>query len=171
MEDGKEQSTLTVATFNLENWDQETDEEPSLQRRIEITRPQLVRLEADILCLQEVNAQGEAPDRDLSALDELLEGTPYAEYERAVTRVQDQEYPYAERNLIVLSRFGISGSDQYRNNYAPAPAYRPVTAEPEAEEAEPVRWERPIQHVRVESPGGGEGDAGSGSPCTSLTCT
>jgi len=155
---------VTVATFNLENWD--TPDEgrgPSLKRRIELTRPQLLRLEADVLCLQEVHAQGEAPDRGLSALDELLEGTPYAGYERAVTKVQDEDYPYAERNLIVLSRYPILASDQYRNDYAPAPAYRPVTAEPRAEEAEPVRWERPIQHVQLELPGLGESGGGAGS--------
>lgn len=152
MERRGEPSTITVATFNLENWDQETADGPSLQRRIQLTRPQLLRLEADVLCLQEVHAQGEAPDRDLSALDELLEGTPYSGYERASTRVQDEEYPYAERNLIVLSRYPVLSSDQYRNDYAPAPAYRPVTADPEAEEAEPVRWERPIQHVQLEVP-------------------
>lgn len=150
-------SALTVATFNLENWDQGTEHGPSLKRRIELTRPQLLRLEADILCLQEVHAQGEAPDRELSALEELLDGTSYADYERATTMVQDETYPYAERNLIVLSHYPIQGSEQYRNDYAPAPSYRPVTAEPEADKAEPVRWERPIQHVRIELPGAGAG--------------
>lgn len=157
-------NSMTIATFNLENWDTEDDprDGPSLQSRIELTRPQLLRLEADVLCLQEVHAQGEAPDRDLSALDELLDGTPYADYERAVTKVQDEDHPYSQRNLIVLSRFPILASDQYRNDYAPAPAYRPVTADPREPEAELVRWERPIQHVRVELPetaekeGGGE---------------
>lgn len=158
-------SKLTIATFNLENWDGtggRTDDGPSLERRIELTRPQLVRLEADVLCLQEVNAQGEASDRKLSALEELLSGTPYAEYHRAVTSVQDEDYPYAERNLLTLSRFEISGSEQYRNDYAPAPAYRMVTADPEAAEAEPVRWERPIQHVRIALPGEIENGEDSG---------
>lgn len=160
-------SKLTVATFNLENWDEDAetggkeDEGPSLKRRIEFTRPQLLRLEADILCLQEVNAQGEAAGRDLSALDELLEDTPYADYERATTKVQDEDYPYAERNLIILSRYPVLASDQYRNDYAPALAYRVVTAEPRADEAKPVGWERPIQHVQLELPTReGEGDGG-----------
>lgn len=151
---------LTIATFNLENWDEAADEGPGLARRIELTKPQLLRLEADVLCLQEVNAQGEASNRKLSALDELLQGTLYADYELAVTKVQDEDYPYAERNLIVLSRYPILASDQYRNDYAPAPAYRPVTADPREEEAEAVRWERPIQHVRVELPASEEGGGG-----------
>lgn len=73
---------LNVATFNLKNWGEQTDEGPSLETRIGLTKPQLLRLEADVLCLREVNAQGGADDRELSALDELLAGTPYADYER-----------------------------------------------------------------------------------------
>lgn len=161
MERSKAASALTVATFNLENWDEAPDEGPGLKRRIELIRPQLLRLEADVLCLQEVNAQGEASNRKLSALEELLEGTPYADYYRAVTTVQDENYPYAERNLITLSRFEVLGAEQYRNDYAPAPAYRTVTAEPESEEAEEFRWERPIQHVRLTLPGGEGGEEGT----------
>lgn len=78
---------INVATFNLENWDKNSSDGPSLQKRIALTRPQLLRLEAEVLCLQEVHAQGEAPDRELSALDGLLEGTLYEDYERAVTTV------------------------------------------------------------------------------------
>ena len=42
-------------------------------------RPQLRRLDADVLCLQEVDGQreGQGPRR-LLALDRLLEGTDYA---------------------------------------------------------------------------------------------
>lgn len=147
---------LRVATFNLENWGEPEDssEGPSLEERIELTRPQLARLKADILCLQEVNGQGSAQERDLSALERLLEGTPYADYHRAVTKVQDESYPYAERNLVVLSRHEITGFEQYRNDYAPAPAYRLVSAEPASSEAEEVSWERPILHARVELPDG-----------------
>lgn len=86
MEQSTAAGALTIATFNLENWDEAPDEAPSLKRRIELIRPQLLRLQADVLCLQEVNAQGEASNRKLSALEELLSGTPYADYHRAVTK-------------------------------------------------------------------------------------
>lgn len=49
--------TLNIAAFNLENFDEGGGEdEPTLERRIELMRPQLLRLEADILCLQEINS-------------------------------------------------------------------------------------------------------------------
>jgi hypothetical protein len=46
----------------------------------------------------------------------------------------------------------ISSRAQYRNDYAPAPLYRAVTADPPEEEAEPLRWERPILRVAVDLP-------------------
>ena len=41
---------LRIATFNLMNLDDRRDRIPSLEDRIPILRPQLVRLDADILC-------------------------------------------------------------------------------------------------------------------------
>src|SRR3954453_23976979 len=67
---------LRLATFNLENWKLSTS--PTLQERIAVMRPQMLRINADILCLQEAN--GDAVDgggRDLVALQQLLAGTPY----------------------------------------------------------------------------------------------
>lgn len=64
----------------------------------------------------------------LSALEELLEGTGYEGFHRVSTRVSDGSKVYAERNLVILSRFEIMESDQYRNDYAPASLYREVTA-------------------------------------------
>jgi len=48
---------LRIAAFNLENLDDKPGQRPTLQERIDVMRPQLVRLNADILCLQEVNGQ------------------------------------------------------------------------------------------------------------------
>ena len=69
---------MRVATFNIENLD-ETTRAPLLADRIAVLRPQLQRLRADVLCLQEVHGQ-ERPNqkRALLALDLLLSGTPYA---------------------------------------------------------------------------------------------
>jgi hypothetical protein len=49
---GMSGQALRVATFNLESLD-----EHALTTRIAVLRPALVRLRADILCLQEVNGQ------------------------------------------------------------------------------------------------------------------
>jgi hypothetical protein len=40
---------LRIATFYLENLDDKPDEEPSLQERIPLMRPQLTRLAAHVL--------------------------------------------------------------------------------------------------------------------------
>ena len=46
------------SNFNLENLDfEKPDEKPTLQERIAAMRPQLQRIDADILYLQEVNGQ------------------------------------------------------------------------------------------------------------------
>ena len=76
-----------LATFNLENLDDGPNADPSFDARLGVLRPQLQRLRADILCLQEVNAHKPAPKarRVMAALDRLVEGTPYAEFARAST--------------------------------------------------------------------------------------
>jgi endonuclease/exonuclease/phosphatase family metal-dependent hydrolase len=141
---------LRIATFNLENLDDEGGEGLfSLQQRIEVMRPQLMRLQADILCLQEVHSQEDGGERTLSALEQLLEETPYADYQRATTHVEGGSQYYAERNLVILSRHEIREHHQYKHDYAPPPAYRLVTAEPPENQAENLTWERPILHAQI----------------------
>ena len=66
---------MRIATFNLENFDDEAGQEPSLDTRIAIMRPQLERIAADVLCLQEVHSQDSPQGPTLAALDTLLTGT------------------------------------------------------------------------------------------------
>src|SRR5437773_656743 len=102
---------LRIATFNLENFD-DTPAPPTLATRVELMQPELVRLRADVLCLQEVNGQDDgAGGRDLRALDALVLGTPYAAFNR-VSTVDAQGHPAQERNQVILSRFPIVAHDQ-----------------------------------------------------------
>lgn len=152
---------LRIATFNLENFDEPPKgEKPSLEERVSLMRPQLVRVDADILCLQEVNGQRkrEGEPRRLLALEKLLEGTRYAGYQKVSTRLADGSAPYQERNLVTLSRFEIINHAQHKHHYAPAPYYRTVTDEETGttvdearlkEEAEKISWERPILLCQV----------------------
>ena len=50
-------TTVRIATFNLENFDDKPNTKPTIEERIALMRPQLLRINADILCLQEVNGQ------------------------------------------------------------------------------------------------------------------
>ncbi|HVF09171.1 MAG TPA: endonuclease/exonuclease/phosphatase family protein [Abditibacteriaceae bacterium] len=141
---------LRIATFNLENLDDVPGERPTLDERSAIMRPQLVRINADILCLQEVNGQETiGQPRALLALDKLLAPTKYAIYQRASTLVEGGSQVYDERNLVVLSRFEITARDQYKHDFAPTPFYRKVTAIPEETEAKEITWERPILHAQI----------------------
>ncbi len=91
---------LRIATFNLENLDDKPGAKPTLEKRIAVMRPQLLRLKADILCLQEVNGQEEEGEpRRLLALERLVEGTPYTDYHVVSTMTKDGKQVYDERKL------------------------------------------------------------------------
>jgi endonuclease/exonuclease/phosphatase family metal-dependent hydrolase len=140
---------LRIATFNLENLDEVPGQKPTLQERIELMRPQLMRLDADVLCLQEIHGQ-EAPGepRSLLALKKLLEDTPYGDYHLVSTTVQNGGEVLNERNLVILSRYEVLESRQLFHEFVPALSYRKATAVPR-EEVEEVSWERPILHARI----------------------
>ncbi len=149
---------FNIATFNIENLDvAEDDRNPSLEVRAPILRRVLERVDADILCLQEVHGQereghtSDDPKRDLRALDAVLEGTRYANYQRRFTHTSaGTDVPYDRRNLVVLSKYQIIEAAQYKNARLGKLEYRRATASPEEEGAKEITWERPIQHVQVQ---------------------
>lgn len=137
---------LRIATFNLENFDDRPNERPTLDERIALMRPQLLRLDADVICLQEVNGQEQAGQpRQLLALDKLLAGTQYAGFNRVMTTTGNQVFD--ERNLVILSRFEILESKQHKPEGEPA--YRRITADPPDAAAIAVSWERPILYAKL----------------------
>jgi endonuclease/exonuclease/phosphatase family metal-dependent hydrolase len=140
-------TSLRIATFNLENLDDGGP--PTLDQRIAVLRPALLRLRADVLCLQEVNGQevGSGP-RTLSALQTLIATTPYAGYNVANTQTQAGP-PFDKRNLVVLSRFPVKSRQQLKNEQG-APSYKKATAIPPETVARPVEWERPILYVTLD---------------------
>ncbi|MDX2155755.1 MAG: endonuclease/exonuclease/phosphatase family protein [Hyphomicrobiaceae bacterium] len=131
---------MRVATFNLESLD-----EP-VEPRAAVLRPALERLEADVLCLQEVNGQHVAGRRDRAfrALDVLLVGTPYASYHRSATRSPGRTGPADVHNLVTLSRFAIREERQLLHEAVPPAQVSLVTAEPPTTDAVEVRFERPV---------------------------
>jgi endonuclease/exonuclease/phosphatase family metal-dependent hydrolase len=144
---------LHIATFNLMNLDDRPGRSPSLEDRIPILRPQLVRLDADVLCLQEVCGQHDGGRKlRLDAMNRLLECTPYEGFKRVSTVDPATGEVFEHHNLVILSRYEIVEHDQYLHEYAPSPRYQKVTAQPEEREAREISWERPILHAKVQLP-------------------
>jgi endonuclease/exonuclease/phosphatase family metal-dependent hydrolase len=142
-----------IATFNLENLDDDPAVAPSLAERIRALRPQLQRARADIICLQEVHSQGPIGARTLAALDAVLAGTDYASFNRATTQTAGGEL-FDLRNLVTLSRFPIVGVEQIRDSDGPRPRYQMATASPPDLVADLLNWERPMLYTRIDVGGG-----------------
>jgi len=141
---------MRIASFNLENFDDDPKSPDTLTERIAVMRPQLERLRADVLCLQEINGQEtDGQPRALLALDKLLENTDYADFHRVSTLTTKGE-PYDERNLVILSRLPIVEHKQIKHEFAEPPFYKKVTAAPPEGAAREVTWERPLLYARLD---------------------
>ena len=149
---------LRIATFNLESLDDRPDVAPPLAARIAVLRPQLLRLKADVLCLQEVNGQrptGGGP-RQLLALDRLLAETPYAGFHRISSSRVSGPDSEAERgadavhNLVILSRHPFGSTEELRHHLVEPPTYRPKTARPAVGREQAIEWDRPILAAAIE---------------------
>jgi len=131
---------MRIATFNVENLDS------PVAPRASVLRPALERVDADILCLQEVNGQHVPGRRErvLQALDELVDGTPYAAYHRAATTAEAGSGAADVHNLVTLSRAPILSMRQLRHELMPPPSHLLQTAVPHAATPTPLLFERPL---------------------------
>lgn len=147
---------MRVASFNLENLGGPDVEGQGVDPRIAILRPQLERLDADIVCLQEVNSTNvpKSAERRLSALDRLIEGTSYQAFESAHSLHPATERLADKHNLVVLSRWSIQKSEQIWHAIVPACSYSPVTALPDDGAPLLMAWDRPLLHVTIAHPTG-----------------
>ncbi len=140
-----------LATFNIENLDWSPSAQDEFGRRLAVLRPQLAAIDADILCLQEVDAQREtahAPRRFV-ALDRLVEGGGYERFFRAATLRPGGDAPADIHNLAILSRWPIVERRQlYHDIVAPwrwtPPAEKGASAQPID-----VAFDRPILYARI----------------------
>lgn len=141
---------MRIATFNLESLD-DRSRTIDFADRIAVLRPQIERLRADVLCLQEVNAHSRpgSRQRDLSGLDRLVDGTEYADFYRLCSTSRGGERPADRHNLVILSRLPIEDSQQIWHDLVPPPLYRPVTEEPRLDNPQPVEWDRPFLHATL----------------------
>jgi endonuclease/exonuclease/phosphatase family metal-dependent hydrolase len=147
-------AALRIASFNLESLDDRPGQAPALAERIAALRPQLLRLRADVLCMQEVNGQrkGKRGPRRLAALARLIEGTPYQGM-RLLHTSGEAASALDVHNLAVLTGLPVLDWAQHRHDFAPPLRYRPASLGPAAEEIA-LTFDRPLLRVLLEAPGG-----------------
>lgn len=144
---------MRIATFNLESFGDDGFDEAALAPRIERLRPVVETLAADVLCLQEVNAQragGKAPRR-FAALDALLSGTAYEGFHRA-SSVGEGGTASDKHNLVIVSRFPVRAARVIRNDFVAPPAWRPRTAT--GTMPAEIAFDRPILQATLDMPDG-----------------
>lgn len=143
--------SLRIATFNLENFDEvPPNARPTLAERIAIMRPQIERVNADILCLQEIHGQERAGQpRALIALADLLAGTKLAGA-NVVSTLEPNGQVLDQRNLVVVTPLPVLARAQLMNTLVAPPMYQILTANPPATQPQPILVERPILHVQLD---------------------
>jgi endonuclease/exonuclease/phosphatase family metal-dependent hydrolase len=147
---------MRFATFNLESLDLSPGGEAAFGRRAAVLAPQLDRLHADVLCLQEVNGQhvpGQAARR-LVALEQLLSETSYRDF-HVFAAGTGTEKPIADvHNLAIVSRWPARHSEALRHRLVPPLPYRAVTAAPASARELTLTWDRPLLHALFDLPSG-----------------
>ncbi|WP_018267617.1 endonuclease/exonuclease/phosphatase family protein [Methylosinus sp. LW4] len=144
-----------LATFNIENLDWSPSAQDEFDRRLAVLRPQLAAIDADILCLQEVDAQREAAHapRRFIALDRLVEGGGYANFFRATTSRPGGDAPADIHNLALLSRWPVVEHRQLYHDIIAPWCWTPP-AETSVPQPIDILFERPILYARVDLPDG-----------------
>jgi endonuclease/exonuclease/phosphatase family metal-dependent hydrolase len=147
---------MRLATFNLESLDLAPKSHVDFATRAAVLRPDLERLAADVLCLQEVNGQHVpgTQGRQLVALDKLLEGTPYKDFARSVSSSPGGHGVADVHNLVTLSRFPIVRVREVRHDLVAPPAHASITAEPGHGTQIAVTFDRPLLVTDIALPGG-----------------
>ena len=142
--------SLRLATFNVESLDWSQDQSAWFEKRAQALRPILAQLDADVLCLQEVNAQKLTQDepRHFVALKALLEGTDYERFHLAHSCRPGGEDPADRHNLVILSRWSISAQRQFHHDLVPPLNWK----SPEGEEIA-ISFDRPALYAQIDAPG------------------
>jgi endonuclease/exonuclease/phosphatase family metal-dependent hydrolase len=137
-----------LATFNIETLDFKPSRAAGFEARRIALRPLLQRINADVLCLQEVNAQKipRQKDRGFAALDMLLCDTQHTNFYRATGHDPDTGSASDVHNLVILSRWPMSNKRQLHHDLVP-PLASPFTEDV-------LRWDRPVQMTDLTLPDG-----------------
>ena len=146
---------MRLATFNIENFDRTTSKPDIFRARVAALAPLLAQLEADVLCLQEVNAQ--KPDagspRSFAALDLLLADTIYSTFHRVYSVRPETGEPADVHNLAILSRWPVIAHRQVHHDFVPVEEWPALSSRGQRP---PLRllWDRPLLYAAVAPPQG-----------------
>jgi endonuclease/exonuclease/phosphatase family metal-dependent hydrolase len=138
---------MRIATFNLESFGYARKASAAFEERAEVLRPQLERLKADVLCLQEVDAPKIGTTRRPVNLERLLEGTSYAGHALAISSGSSGGGPADVHNLAVLSRLPIVQEHTIRHSLVKPLRFSRHSAVPPDAAAAALTWDRPLQHL------------------------
>jgi len=143
---------MKIATFNMESFGNDRHDPVELKPRIDALRPKILELEADILCLQEVNAQKlkGVQARQFQALDLLLKDTPYEAYERATSHRPSGKGPGDRHNLVILSRYPVRRTESLYQAHAHPPFWHPKAADPPFETPQAIEFDRPVLRTEID---------------------
>jgi endonuclease/exonuclease/phosphatase family metal-dependent hydrolase len=138
---------MRIATFNLESFGCARKAGAAFEERAAALRPQLERLKADILCLQEVDASKVGATRRPVDLEPLLEGSSYADHALAVSSGPSGEGPADVHNLVTLSRLPIVEAHTIRHSLVEPLKFRRHSSVPPDPASIALTWDRPLQHL------------------------
>ncbi len=149
-------SQLRLATFNLENLDWSPHHDAAFERRLGVLKPILSELAADILCLQEIDAQRAThhDERRFLALDRLFAGGPYEAYHRATSVRPGTSTPADVHNLVIASRWPIIDQRQVFHDIVAKWSWTPPAEGRLPHRPIEVAWDRPLLYARISAPDG-----------------
>lgn len=143
-----------LATFNMESLDLKPSGAGEFKRRVQALTPILHHLAADILCLQEVNAQ-HVPGRKkraFTALERLIAGTGYETFHVATSVNPESGAPSDVHNLAILSRWPFVRTWQIYHDHVPPLRSPDLAFGSHATDDGLLRWDRPVLAATIAAP-------------------
>ncbi len=147
---------LRLATFNLENLDWSPGADDWFAQRVSTLAPLLDRLDADILCLQEVAARKihKHGPREPIALTRLLARTRYRDFRRVISQRPGGSSPADVHNLVILSRWPVGVVEQTHHDLVAPWEWRPPKDNNDNPPPIRITWDRPLLRASVTTPTG-----------------
>lgn len=148
--------SFRLTTFNVENLDWSPSAEEEFDRRLAVLRPLFDRLAADVICLQEVDAQRPTPQapRRFIALDRLLAGSVYEHFHRATSLRPGAGQPADVHNLAILSRWPIIERRQLHHDIVARWSWTPPAEGDGPTTPVDIAFDRPLLYARISLPNG-----------------